>query len=94
MIQNHTSLLGWTVKDKVTGFRGVVTHIGIDLYGCVQAIVHPRAVAERDGSQKLEESRWFDLARLDKVGRAPVMKPIALKGDLTVAGAANDKPTK
>jgi hypothetical protein len=93
-VQQHLALLGWSVKDKVTGFTGVVTHVGVDLYGCVQAIVHPKAVVEKGGAQKVDESRWFDLNRLDKIGRTPVMKPIPLKGDLTVAGCANDKPTK
>ena len=94
MQQHHIALLGWAVKDKVTGFAGVVTHVGVDLYGCVQAIVHPKAVIEKGGSQRLESSQWFDLTRLVKVGKAPVMKPIPLKGDLVVAGGANDKPTK
>lgn len=93
-MQQHLSLLGWSVKDKVTGFTGVVTHIGVDLFGCVQAIVHPKAVIEKGGSQKLEDSRWFDLTRLDKVGRAAVMNPIPVKGDIVVAGCAHDKPTK
>lgn len=93
-MQHHIRLLGWAVKDKVTGFQGIVTHIGQDLYGCVQAIVQAKAVVERGGGQKLEDSRWFDVARLDTVGKKPVMKPIPLKGDLVVAGGANDKPTK
>lgn len=93
-MKNHLDLLGWSVKDKVTGFVGVVTHIGQDLYGCVQAIVHPKAVVEKGGAQKIEDSRWFDVARLDKVGRSPVMKAIPVKGDLVVAGSDNHKPTK
>lgn len=90
MEKHHLELLGWKVKDKVTGFKGVVTHIGVDLYGCIQAIVHPPI----DVMSKLRDSAWFDIARLEKVGPKRVMKPIGIKGDLTVAGGAHNHPTK
>lgn len=93
-MEKHLKLLGWKVKDKVTGFIGVVEHVGIDLYGCVQAIVRPNVATSKDGTQKCDDSRWFDVARLDKIGKAPVMTPIPVKGDLIPAGAAMDKPTK
>ena len=93
-MQQHLHLLGWSVKDRVTGFTGVVTHVGVDLFGCVQAIVHPAVVREKNGVQKCEDSKWFDVARLDKVGRSPVMKPVPVKGDLVVAGADHYKPVK
>ena len=50
-------LLGLKVTDQVTGFSGVVTSVGYDLYGCIQAIVTPQLKAD---ATKLEESRWFD----------------------------------
>ena len=93
-MQKHLTFLGWNVKDKVTNFTGVVTHIGIDLYGCVQAIILPAVVKEENGAQKLEDSRWFDVSRLEKLGDCPVMKPIPEKGDLTIAGADHGKPVK
>lgn len=31
-MEQHYSLLGWKVKDKVTDFTGVVSHVGLDLY--------------------------------------------------------------
>ena len=37
-ILGHLELLGQKVEDKVTGFRGVVTTISFDLYGCIQAV--------------------------------------------------------
>lgn len=64
-------LLGLRVEDRVTGFRGVVTTISYDLYGCVQAIVSPGTVTENPG--KLEDSRWFDTKRLKVLERVPVM---------------------
>lgn len=93
-MQRHLALLGWAVKDKVTGFTGTVSTIGFDLYGCVQAIVQPKAVFESNGTQKLDESRWFDVSRLEKIGDEPVMQPIPVKGDLTVAGADTYKPVR
>jgi hypothetical protein len=53
--------LGREARDRVTNFQGVVTSISFDLYGCVQAIVTPKA--DESGS-KLEDSRWFDVKRL------------------------------
>lgn len=58
-LQDYVDLLGYRVRDKVTGFEGVVTSIGFDLYGCVQAVVTPPA---KDGKQ--EDSRWYDTHRL------------------------------
>jgi len=56
-------LLGLKVKDKVTGQIGIVTSISFDLYGCVQALVHPGL----DKDRKLRELSWFDVQRLQKL---------------------------
>lgn len=69
MIDN-LKLLGLKVKDKVTGFSGVVTSISFDLYGCVQAIVHPGI--GKDG--KALECHWFDVGRLEILSKKPVMQ--------------------
>lgn len=91
---NHIELLGWKVKDKVTGFKGTVVHIGLDLFGCVQSLVQPEAIKEKDGIQKVEAQMWFDVSRLEKIGNKPVMEPVPQKGDLKVAGSDPYKPTK
>lgn len=70
-VQKHLSILGMKVTDRVTGLVGVVTSVGFDLYGCVQAIVHPGI--DKDG--KLRDSLWFDIARLEVVSSVPVMAP-------------------
>jgi hypothetical protein len=93
-MERHVALLGWKVRDKVTGFTGTVTHVGIDLYGCVQAIVHPPVITEKGGEQKTGDSHWFDVARLERMGKAPVMRPVPVKGDAVVAGADLYKPVK
>lgn len=68
-LQSHVDLLGYKCQDKVTGFKGVITTIGFDLYGCVQAIVNP-------GLNEKGEAKdvcWFDIARLKITSKKPVM---------------------
>lgn len=65
----HLKLLGLKVKDCVTGFKGVVTGINFDLYGCVQAIV----TRELKNNDDKIESRWFDITRLIILKTKPVM---------------------
>jgi hypothetical protein len=67
--QKHLALLGYTAKDKVTGFKGVVTSISFELYGCIQILVHPGMGAEG----KIAEQQWFDVSRLELVSDVPVM---------------------
>ncbi len=54
------SLLGMTVVDRITGFKGVVTGYVRYLTGCNQALVCP-PVGD-DGA--LRDSTWFDEQRL------------------------------
>lgn len=62
--------LGMPVKDKVLGIKGVVTSVCFDLYGCVQADVHPGL----DKSGKPMESRgWYDVSRLEITSTKRVM---------------------
>jgi hypothetical protein len=53
-------LLGRTVRDKVTGFRGVVSSVSFDLYGCIQAAVSPPV----NDKGEIPDGRWFDVHRL------------------------------
>lgn len=69
-MKHHLALLGYKVKDTVTGFSGTCTTIGFDLYGCVQAIVSPSMAS--DG--KIEDGRWFDVKRLVATSKKPVME--------------------
>lgn len=61
MIDETIDLLGHKATDKVSGFTGTITSVCFDLYGCVQAIISPPMGS--DG--KIEDSRWFDVQRLD-----------------------------
>lgn len=69
-MKQHMSKLGLRVKDRVTGFTGVVTSISFDLYGCIQAVVNPGL--GQDG--KPQESTWFDMNRLAVLDTEPVMQ--------------------
>ena len=60
-LNNHITMLGLQVEDAVTGFRGVVTTISFDLYGCIQAIVTPPIGDDDD----MKEGKWFDITRLN-----------------------------
>ena len=67
---SHFKLLGFKVKDSVTGFKGVVTTLSFDLYGCIQAIVTPTI----DGTGKTQDGQWFDITRLEVKSKKPVMR--------------------
>lgn len=69
-INKHMELLGMKVIDRVTGFKGVVSSVSFDLYGCIQAIVTPEA----GDLGKQESGMWFDVSRLRVTGKKPVME--------------------
>lgn len=56
-------MLGMTVRDRITGFTGVVTGYCQYLTGCNQALVVPPL---KDGA--LQESQWLDVQRLEDTG--------------------------
>lgn len=64
--------LGVRVKEKVTGFSGVITGRTQWLTNCNTYIVQPEGLKE-DGTPK--ENHQFDESRLDLIDEKPVMKP-------------------
>jgi hypothetical protein len=68
--------LGSKVKDKITGFNGVVTGFVTYLSGCNQALVVPKV--GNDGAFK--EAQWFDEQRLEVDMK---FKPISLENSKT-----------
>lgn len=85
----YLDLLGYEVKDRVTGFRGVVECVSYDLYGCIQLAVRPGI----DAKGKLDDARWFDGKRLIKVTELPVMKVTPFETIAEEAGPA-EKPAR
>lgn len=68
-VKKHISLLGLEAQDLVTGFKGIITSISFDLYGCVQAVIN-RGL-NKDG--ELSSGHWFDVNRLKILKDTPVM---------------------
>lgn len=69
-INHHLGQLGKRGRDKVTGFSGVITSIGFDLYGCVQAVIN--GGLKTDGS--FSDQIWFDVNRIEIIDHTPVME--------------------
>ena len=69
-VQECLEMLGFRAEDSVTGFKGVVTSIGFDLPGCIQASISPGLKA--DGS--VGDAYWFDVNRIKITSSKPVMK--------------------
>lgn len=53
-------LIGYTVRDRITGFEGVVTGFVVYISGCNQALVVPKA---KDG--RMGDGAWIDEQRLE-----------------------------
>jgi len=90
---SHLNWLGYHVKDKVTGYEGVVESICFDLYGCIQATVKPCG-QDKDG--KPHQAHWFDISRLTTIETAPVMNPPNFEIGPVAEGkqGAAEKPTR
>lgn len=70
-MKKYLDWLGYEVRDRVTGFAGVVDSICLDLYGCVMASVLPK---HRDDDKERRAGQWIDVKRLEKTGPR-VMEP-------------------
>jgi len=90
VVQSHFNLLGFKVKDKVTGFKGVITSLSFDLYGCIQYVVTPST----DEKGKQQDGRWFDVTRLEVLSTKPVMEQPKFEKAYVAAGkkGAAEKP--
>jgi hypothetical protein len=62
-------LLGQRVKDKLTGFEGLVTGRAQYITGCDQLLVQPSL----NGKGEFVEARWLDEPRLDITESSQVM---------------------
>lgn len=61
--------LGFKAKDVVTGFSGVVSSVGFNLFGYTQFTLTPEA----NNNGKANEGGWFDISRLKLKSTKPVM---------------------
>ena len=76
--------LGARVRDKVTGFTGVVTQRVENLNGCVQFTVRPPM--DKDG--KLGEFYCFDAPNLE------ALKAVILSHKVVKTGGTTSKPAR
>lgn len=88
-MKKHLDILGYPVKDKVTGFKGVAVSVSFDLYGCVQVLINPGI----DDAGKTKDQIWFDINRLEITSPKRVMEPVAFNFGLDVPpGPESCKP--
>jgi len=80
MIKEALGLLGESGKDRVTGFKGTVSSVCFDLYGCVQLAITPPV--GKDGMTK--EGHWFDIGRVE-IAKGKRVMPVPTFGGATVA---------
>lgn len=79
-------ILGYQVKDDITGFTGVATSVSFSINGDVSVLVTP-GVDERN---KLQEQQWFDINMIETASIRPVLfGPLAITGDY---GERNSSP--
>ena len=87
-VQKALQLLGYGAEDQVTGFRGRVTCISFDLYGCIQAVLTPPA--GENGKQ--EDARWYDVSRLKVTSKKRCMPVPEFVEDKGPAAKPEKKP--
>ena len=56
-------LLGFTFRDRITGFEGIATGHVSYITGCDQLLLVPPV----DGDGKVRDSQWFDTQRCELV---------------------------
>lgn len=91
--EKHLQILGFRARDRITGLTGVISSISFDLYGCVQALLHP-GVNKDTGEMKT--CHWFDVSRLEMMTKEPVMvQPDFCVGTVAEGKQGSErKPTK
>ncbi len=90
LVEKHLELLGHRAKDKITGLEGVVTSVCFDLYGCMQVILHPGL----DKDKKFMEQAWFDVSRVEVLGKAKVLTAPFHKGQTAQAQPPDRGPAE
>ena len=70
LVNDSISMLGLKAKDKVTGFKGVISSVCFDLYGCAQFALTPEVGKEA----MLPDGCWFDVQRVELTNKR-VMEP-------------------
>lgn len=80
-IEDYMDLMGKTAVDKVTGYKGIVTCVTFDLYGCTQVVLTPPMKED----MTTNSGKYFDLNRInimdnERVMPVPEFFSVGLKG--------------
>lgn len=65
-------ILGCEARDKITGFKGIVTGRAKYLFGCDNLLLSPKS--GKDNSYK--NGQWFDSPRIEYVGHGIAPKEV------------------
>lgn len=71
-MNQYFKLLGFKVKDVVSGYEGIAESISFDLYGCIQIALRP-VLEKKAKPGEMPDGRWFDAKRLIVIGKTPVL---------------------
>ena len=80
--------MGIEVRDRVTGFKGVITGYAHYMFGCDQFLVMPNV--RDDGTA--QDGKWFDDGRISIVPEGRVVPIEAVQGT-SKGGPCSDSPT-
>jgi hypothetical protein len=73
-MKQYIEMMGFKFRDRVSGFDGVAESVSFDLYGCVQVALRPSVTKDDKGAMTMQEGRWFDASRLERIPGARVME--------------------
>ncbi len=83
--------LGQSVKDKLTGFTGIVEGITDYLNGCRQALIRPKFKVKDDA---YPTAAWIDVEQLSVVKGSKILKLNARKEELPSGGVRRTPPSR
>ena len=66
--------LGQKAKDKITGFKGIITGRASYIYGCDQYLIIPKL-----GKNGVRLAEWFDEGRIEIIGKGILPKEVRVE---------------
>jgi len=85
--------LGDKVRDKITGFTGIVTCRIEYLNGCLRVGVQPQEMEKKDGSAKYPDNIWFDQQQCELVAASVITIAEPLPAPRPVGGPYPNPPS-
>lgn len=84
-MDNLKHMFGYTGRDIITGFQGVITGACSYISGCDQVLLSPKC----DDTGKAQEALWFDTSRITILAGEEI---VALPKTKVDAAPGPDKP--